>query len=134
MHNFKKFIKTSRYDKPHGILLLFYPCVWGLYLTNQNIADVTFLCIIFFIGACGMRALGCIWNDLKDKKFDKEVERTKNRLITRGKLTKAQIITFMAINSLIGVYPLFFIPLKAIVVAICVIPFIIIYPFMKRIT
>ncbi len=134
MSNFEKFIKTCRYDKPHGILLLFYPCIWGLYLTNQNIANISFLCIIFFIGACGMRSLGCIWNDLKDKKFDKKVERTKYRLIAQDKLTKVQIITYIIINSLVGICPLLFIPFKAVVVALCVIPLIIIYPFMKRIT
>ena len=131
---FKKFIKTSRYDKPHGILLLFYPCIWGLYLVTQNIADVLVLCIIFLIGACGMRSLGCIWNDLKDKKFDYKVERTKDRLIAQGKLTKVQIISFMTINLLIGIFPLFFIPFKAILISFFVVPLIIIYPFMKRIT
>ncbi len=131
---FEKFIKTSRYDKPHGILLLFYPCVWGLYLVTQNIADVLVICIIFLIGACGMRSLGCIWNDLKDKRFDNKVERTKYRLIAQGKVSKTQIISFMAINLLIGTFPLFFIPFKAILISFCVLPLIIIYPFMKRIT
>ena len=131
---FEKFIKTSRYDRPHGILLLLYPCIWGLYLVTQNIADVLVLCIIFLIGACGMRSLGCIWNDLKDKKFDYKVERTKDRLIAQGKLTKVQIISFMTINLLIGIFPLFFIPFKAILISFFAVPLIIIYPYMKRIT
>ena len=28
----KKFLLTSRYNKPHGIFLLFFPCIWGIYL------------------------------------------------------------------------------------------------------
>ena len=64
----------------------------------------------------------------------KKVVRTKYRLIAQDKLTKVQIITYIIINSLVGICPLFFIPFKAVVVALCVIPLIIIYPFMKRIT
>ena len=88
MSDFKKFLITSRYDKPHGILLLFFPCLWGLSLIKSNITDVIFLGIIFFIGSCGMRALGCIWNDYNDKNFDIRVKRTKTRLIASNKLKK----------------------------------------------
>ena len=91
MSDFKKFLITSRYDKPHGILLLFFPCLWGLSLIKSNITDVIFLGIIFFIGACGMRALGCIWNDYNDKNFDIRVKRTKKRLIASNKLKKKQV-------------------------------------------
>ena len=62
---FKKFLLTSRYDKPQGILLLYFPCIWGLGLNKINITEEIFICIIFLIGACGMRSLGYIWNDLK---------------------------------------------------------------------
>ena len=134
MSNFKKFLLASRYDKPHGILLLFFPCLWGLSLIKNNIADVIFLCIIFFIGASGMRALGCIWNDYNDKHFDIKVQRTKARLITSNQLKKDQILLFASINALIGSVPLFFLPNQSILIALCVLPLIITYPFMKRIT
>ena len=70
MSNIKKFLLTSRYNKPHGILLLFFPCIWGIYLKKTNISEEILLYIIFFIGACGMRALGCIWNDYNDKNLN----------------------------------------------------------------
>lgn len=130
----KNFIKTSRYDKPHGIFLLFFPCIWGLYLVNKNIADVFVLCIIFLLGACGMRSLGCIWNDINDRKFDRKVARTKERLIAQGKVKNFHIFIFAFINAIIGVLPLFFIPIKAIFMSLIVIPLVITYPFMKRIT
>ena len=134
MSDFKKFLLASRYDKPHGILLLFFPCLWGLSLIKSNIADVIFLGIIFFIGACGMRALGCIWNDYNDKNFDIRVKRTKTRLIASNKLKKKQVLLFSTINALIGSVPLFFLPTQSILIALCVLPLIITYPFMKRIT
>ena len=89
---FKKFVNTSRYNKPHGILFLFYPCIWGISLSNNNISDVFFLCIIFLLGASGMRSAGCIWNDFNDKDFDKEIERTKKRDIASGKVNKREIL------------------------------------------
>ena len=94
----KKFISVSRYDKPNGILLLFYPCIWGLSLSNKNILEVYHLCIIFFLGACGMRAVGCIWNDLNDKNYDILVERTKKRLVAAGKFLKRKLYFFFSIN------------------------------------
>ena len=134
MSNIKKFLLTSRYNKPHGIFLLFFPCIWGIYLKKTNISEEILLCIIFFIGACGMRALGCIWNDYNDKDFDRKVKRTQNRLIASNKVNKKEIITYSIINLLIGSIPLYFIPIYSIFISFCVIPLIIIYPFMKRIT
>ena len=131
---FKKFVNTSRYNKPHGILFLFYPCIWGISLSNNNISDVFFLCIIFFLGASGMRSAGCIWNDFNDKDFDKEIERTKKRDIASGKVNKREILLFVTINLLIGTLPLYFLPKESIILCLYVIPLIILYPFMKRIT
>ena len=82
----KKFFLASRYHKPHGILLLYFPCIWGINLSNANTTNYIFLYFIFFIGACGMRALGCLWNDYNDKDFDIKVKRTKSRLIASKKI------------------------------------------------
>ena len=90
----KKFLLASRYDKPHGILLLYFPCVWGINLNDINTSNDIFLYFIFLIGACGMRALGCLWNDFNDKDFDIQVKRTKSRLIASKKITNKTIVIF----------------------------------------
>ena len=130
----KKFLLASRYDKPHGILLLYFPCIWGINLNNFNITNDIFLYIIFFIGACGMRALGCLWNDFNDKDFDIKVKRTKSRLIASKKITNKTIVIFCFINGCIGSVPLYFIPINSIITSLSILPIIIIYPFMKRFT
>ncbi len=130
----KKFFLASRYDKPHGILLLYFPCIWGINLNNVNTTNDIFLYIIFFIGACGMRALGCLWNDFNDKDFDIKVKRTKSRLIASKKITSKTIIIFCFINGSIGSIPLYFIPINSIITSLSILPIIIIYPFMKRFT
>ena len=130
----KKFFLASRYDKPHGILLLYFPCIWGINLNDVNTTNDIFLYIIFFIGACGMRALGCLWNDFNDKDFDIKVERTKSRLIASKKITNKTIVIFCFINGCIGSVPLYFIPINSIITSLSILPIIIIYPFMKRFT
>ena len=130
----KKFFLASRYDKPHGILLLYFPCIWGINLNDVNTTNEIFLYIIFFIGACGMRALGCLWNDFNDKDFDIKVKRTKSRLIASKKITNKTIVIFCFINGCIGSVPLYFIPINSIITSLSILPIIIIYPFMKRFT
>ena len=130
----KKFFLTSRYNKPYGIFLLFFPCIWGLNLNKVNISEELLLCIFFFLGACGMRALGCIWNDYTDKDFDIRVKRTRERLIASNKVNNKEVILFCCINAFIGSLPLYFIPLHSIFISFCILPIIFIYPFMKRIT
>ena len=130
----KKFFLASRYDKPHGILLLYFPCIWGINLNQVNTTNNIFLYFIFFIGACGMRALGCLWNDFNDKDFDIKVKRTKSRLIASKKITNKTIVIFCFINGCIGSVPLYFIPINSIITSLSILPIIIIYPFMKRFT
>lgn len=130
----KKFFLASRYDKPYGILLLYFPCIWGINLNDVYKTNDIFLYIIFFIGACGMRALGCLWNDFNDKDFDIKVKRTKSRLIASKKITNKTIVIFCFINGCIGSVPLYFIPINSIITSLSILPVIIIYPFMKRFT
>ena len=130
----KKFLLASRYDKPHGILLLYFPCIWGINLNEVNTTNDIFLYFIFFIGACGMRALGCLWNDFNDKDFDIKVKRTQSRLIASKKISYKTIVIFSFINGCIGSVPLYFIPINSIITSLSILPIIIIYPFMKRFT
>ena len=81
-----------------------------------------------------MRAAGCIWNDLNDKDYDIRVERTKKRLIASGKVSKKKAILFLIINLSLGSLPLLFIGKKAILLSFLVLPLVITYPLMKRIT
>ena len=130
----KKFLKVSRYDKPHGILFLYYPCIWGIFINKVNISEVIFLCICFLLGSCGMRSLGCIWNDYIDRDLDSKVARTRYRLISSRAVNNKEILFYFFLNSIIGVFPLFFIPQRALIISFLIIPIIIFYPFMKRIT
>ena len=90
MHQLKVFIELTRLNKPTGIMLLFWPCSWGLaYANSINPNTEIFLnfLVLFFFGSVLMRSAGCIVNDVIDKDFDKHVKRTKKRPIPSGKIS-----------------------------------------------
>ena len=90
MEQAKLFIELTRFKKPIGYLLLFWPCAWGLTLAydfNGEKNTYIFYIILFLIGSILMRSAGCIVNDIADRKFDTKVARTKNRPIANGNIS-----------------------------------------------
>jgi 4-hydroxybenzoate polyprenyltransferase len=90
------FIELVRLKKPIGFMLLFWPCSWGLtiaYDFNQDLEKYFWFLLLFLVGAILMRSAGCIINDIVDSDFDKKVERTKNRPIASGKISKIKAFT-----------------------------------------
>ena len=86
--------------KPIGYMLLFWPCSWGLTLVydfSENLNTYLFYLILFFLGSVLMRSAGCIVNDILDQKFDRKVERTKNRPIASGKISNFRGILYTAL-------------------------------------
>ena len=77
MEKLRIIIQLTRLDKPIGILLLFWPCVWGLtlgyYFNEKTILYLKYI-VLFFLGSVLMRTAGCIFNDIIDRNLDKKVE------------------------------------------------------------
>ena len=60
-------------------MILLIPAGWSLYLTPD--ANPTFLMLLrIILGGLLVSGLGCVVNDIWDKKIDQRVVRTKNRL------------------------------------------------------
>ena len=90
MNQLNLFIELTRFKKPIGYMLLFWPCAWGLTLGfdfSKEIKTYILYLILFLLGAVLMRSAGCIVNDIIDRNFDKKVFRTKNRPIASGKVS-----------------------------------------------
>ena len=137
MKHLNLFIELTRLNKPIGYMLLFWPCAWGLTLANNfNYPLHAYLkyLIFFLLGAILMRSAGCIVNDITDKKFDKKVERTKNRPIASEKISitlgliYTLILCFCALLVLINFNKL------TIILALVSMPLAFTYPLMKRFT
>ena len=78
--------RLMRLDKPIGILLLLWPTLWALWIAARGVPDWITL-LIFITGTVLMRSAGCVMNDIADRKFDAEVERTKNRPLATGEVS-----------------------------------------------
>ena len=137
MNQLNLFIELTRLKKPIGYMLLFWPCVWGLsmaYDFKKNLNDYFFYLILFFLGSVLMRSAGCIVNDIFDRKFDKEVSRTKNRPIASGKITVNLGLFYSTILCLLAFFVLINFNLFTIILALASMPLAFTYPLMKRFT
>ena len=137
MEKLQIFIQLTRLNKPIGILLLFWPCVWGLTLayyysgaTNLYLKYI----ILFFLGSVLMRSAGCIFNDIVDRDFDKKVKRTKERPIASGKISIVGALIYIILLCLIALLILLQFNLLTILLGMSSMVLAFCYPFLKRIT
>ncbi len=79
------FTNLIRLPNQTGTLLLLFPTLWSLVLASQGWPS-TKLLIIFILGSFMMRSAGVIMNDLADRSFDGQVERTRHRPLVSGQL------------------------------------------------
>ena len=118
-------------------MLLFWPCVWGLTLAynfSNSLNDYFFYLSLFFLGSVLMRSAGCIVNDISDKEFDKNVERTKNRPIASNKVTIKLAIFYTTFLCFFAFLVLINFNNLTIILALGSMPLAFTYPLMKRFT
>ena len=137
MKQIKIFIELTRLNKPIGIMLLFWPCTWGLtlgYFFNSDLNLYLKHLLLFFLGSILMRSAGCIVNDIVDKDFDKKVKRTKTRPIALGKISITSALVYVAVLCLCALLILVQFNNLTIVLGLASMFFAFTYPYMKRIT
>ena len=137
MEKFQIFVQLTRLNKPIGILLLFWPCAWGLtlayYFNGKTDLYLKHL-LLFFLGSVLMRSAGCIVNDIVDKDFDKRVQRTRERPIASGKITILNAFIYVITLCLIAFFILLQFNLLTIGLGLGSMFLAFGYPFMKRVT
>ena len=127
-------LKLGRYDKPSGSFLLMWPCFWGAMVhINDNILFVKSL-LLFLVGSFVMRGAGCCINDFFDKDLDKEVKRTQKRPLASGKLKLIDALLFTIFQLLVGLFVVLQFQSNVIVISFLIMPFVFIYPLLKRFT
>ena len=133
----KDFIELTRIKRPIGYMLLFWPCIWGLTLSynfKENIQNYLVYALFFLLGSILMRSAGCIVNDIVDRKFDSNVERTKNRPIASGKVSVVRGFVYTAFLCLLALLVLIQFNKLTIILALLSMPLAFSYPYMKRFT
>jgi 4-hydroxybenzoate polyprenyltransferase len=128
-----KYIRLSRLDKPIGIYLLLWPSVLGLLLAALNEGYMDFKnYLIVIAGAILVRSCGCVINDISDHKFDRLVERTKDRPIASGEISLKQAWGFFIVLSIASLSLLLLTPTITIKLALSFSLLILLYPLAKR--
>ncbi|MGS2719502.1 4-hydroxybenzoate octaprenyltransferase [Paraglaciecola aestuariivivens] len=122
-----------RADKPIGIYLLLWPCVWALWIANQGIPS-WHLCIVFGLGVFIMRSAGCVINDYADRKVDGAVARTQTRPLVTGQVTEKEALGLFFILILCAFLLVLTLNWQTIMLSLGGVILATIYPFMKRYT
>jgi len=134
----RPYLRLSRADRPIGTWLLLLPCWWGLALAILYDQQPRWEDLWIFIG-CGlgawlMRGAGCTWNDITDRDFDAQVERTRSRPIPSGQVSTKQAAVWMVAQALLAACILFTFNWSAISLGVLSLLLVTIYPFAKRFT
>jgi len=128
-----------RADRPIGTWLLLWPALWSIILASHYYGDISALpniklLLLFALGAFVMRGAGCVVNDLWDQKADAKVERTKDRPLPSGRVSRFGALVFLGALCMVGLLILLRLNPFAQIVGASSLVLIVIYPLMKRIT
>ena len=137
MNQINLFLELTRLKRPIGYMLLFWPCSWGLTLVfdfSNDLLIYLFYLFLFFLGSVLMRSAGCVMNDIVDRKFDKNVERTKDRPLASGGVSVRLALSYVVILCLLAFLVLINFNSFTILLALASMPFAFTYPLMKRYT
>ena len=124
--------QLARFDRPIGWWLLFWPCVFGVWLAGAG-WQLSLLGWLL-LGAIAMRGAGCVYNDIVDAKLDASVARTASRPVASGRISRQLAWGWLITLCLIGLVVLLQLRLEAQIVALASMALVAAYPFMKRIT
>lgn len=111
MRKLNAYERLMRLDKPIGILLLLWPTLWALWIAERGVPYWPFIAI-FVMGTVLMRSAGCVMNDIADRNFDGQVERTQYRpLATKEVSVKEALILALCLSLTAFGFVLFLNPL-----------------------
>ena len=127
------FVQLTRLDRPIGILLLLWPTIGALWIAAEGFPSLSLL-LIFSFGTAVMRSAGCCINDYADYKIDGHVDRTVDRPLARGILTRKDAMACFMFLSAIGFFLVLLTNWTTVLLSFGAIIVISIYPFMKRLT
>lgn len=122
----------ARFDRPIGWWLLFWPCVFAVWLAGAG-AQAALLGWLL-IGSIAMRGAGCVYNDIVDADLDRQVARTALRPVASGRVSRRAAWVWLTALCLVGLVVLLQLRVPAQLVALGSLALVAAYPFMKRIT
>lgn len=125
------YLRLMRMHKPVGVLLLWLPTAWALWIANQGRPPLQ-LIIYFFCGTFLMRAAGCIINDMADRHIDIHVKRTHQRPLAAGEIRLFEATVLLGLLLLGSLWIVLQLPKPCFYYAVIALLISILYPFCKR--
>lgn len=123
--------RLARFDKPVGILLLWFPTAWALWIANQGTPPFKLL-MLFLTGTVLMRSAGCVINDIADRHIDMHVARTQQRPLAAGEVSLIQAFIWLLVLLSGAFLVLIQLPKACFLWAFFAVLITFIYPFCKR--
>ncbi len=122
----------ARFDRPIGWWLLFWPCVFAVWLAGAGTQWILLGWLL--VGSIAMRGAGCVYNDIVDADLDRQVARTALRPVASGRVSKKVAWVWLMALCCVGLAVLLQLRFEAQLVALGSLALVAAYPFMKRIT
>ncbi|KAH8998234.1 4-hydroxybenzoate polyprenyl transferase [Lactarius hatsudake] len=141
--DFWRWIELSRVHKFAGSMLIFWPCAWGMTMAARSLSlplntyamDLAYGLMLTTSCRYSYDSAGCVWNDILDREFDRQVERTKHRPVADGRVSVPGALVFLMIHLVLLLAMLWHVNSLAWKLGlITVFPLAGIYPLMKRVT
>ncbi|MCH8140067.1 MAG: 4-hydroxybenzoate octaprenyltransferase [Gammaproteobacteria bacterium] len=128
---FALYLVLMRLDRPVGSLLLLWPTLAALWIAADGIPPLTMI-IVFTLGTLVMRSAGCVMNDYADREVDGHVERTRNRPLATGLISRFEALLVLAGLCTVALLLLVFLNPLTRWLAVAGLAIAMFYPFMKR--
>lgn len=125
------YLKLMRFHKPVGIVLLWLPTAWALWVANQGHPSIR-LILLFLSGTILMRAAGCVVNDIADRNIDRHVKRTVSRPLTNGDISLPEALIVLIVLLTGACFIVLQLPITCFYYALFALLITVIYPFCKR--
>ena len=126
-----EYARLMRLDRPIGIWLLLWPCLWALWISAAGRPDERIF-VIFLIGTFVMRSAGCVINDYADRDFDRKVARTKDRPLAARRVVPAEALLLFVALGLVAVWLALQLDPYAQLFAVAGAVLAVTYPWLKR--
>jgi 4-hydroxybenzoate polyprenyltransferase len=122
-----------RADRPIGIYLLLWPALWALWVAAGGVPPLWTL-LVFVLGTALMRSAGCAINDLADRDFDGQVQRTAQRPLAVGMVTPREAFAVFVVLSLVAFALVLTLNARTVAHSFVAVALAAFYPFTKRYT
>ncbi len=125
------YLDLIRWNRPAGWLLLLWPTLSALWIASNGWPGWHLL-TVFTLGTILMRSAGCCVNDVADADFDKHVQRTAQRPVTSGRISKREALLVGAVLALCAFGLVLTTNALTIAYSFAALAIALVYPFAKR--